>query len=41
LYEAELATVGFTHCETGCALAEKWHLGSDTIQVIAHHHDVE
>jgi len=40
-HEAEHATMGFTHCETGRALAEKWHLGSDIIQVIAHHHAVE
>jgi putative nucleotidyltransferase with HDIG domain len=36
--EAELATMGFTHCQTGQALAEKWHMAPDTIQVIAHHH---
>lgn len=41
LEEAELATMGFTHCETGSALAEKWHLSEDIIQVIAHHHAVE
>jgi HD-like signal output (HDOD) protein len=39
--EAEFATMGFTHCESGRALAEKWHLGPDTIQVIAHHHRPE
>jgi putative nucleotidyltransferase with HDIG domain len=39
--EAELATMGFTHCETGRALAEKWHLANDMIQVIAHHHAPE
>jgi HD-like signal output (HDOD) protein len=36
--EAELARMGFTHCDSGRALAEKWHLADDTIQVIAHHH---
>jgi putative nucleotidyltransferase with HDIG domain len=41
LVEAERAMMGFTHCETGRALAEKWHLGEDIIQVIAHHHDIE
>ena len=41
LEEAELATMGFTHCETGSALAEKWNLSEDIIQVIAHHHAVE
>jgi len=38
LDEAERATMGFTHCETGRALAENWHLAPDMIQVIAHHH---
>lgn len=38
LEEAERATMGFTHCETGRALAEKWHLGKDLVQVIAYHH---
>ena len=41
LDEAERATMGFTHCETGRALAEKWHLASDMVQVIAHHHTPE
>lgn len=41
LDEAELATMGFTHCESGRALAEKWHLSEDIVQVIAHHHAVE
>lgn len=41
LYEAERATMGFTHCETGRALAEQWNLASDMIQVIAHHHAIE
>ena len=41
LDEAEHATMGFTHCETGRALAEKWNLADDIIQVIAHHHAIE
>jgi len=41
LYEAELATMGFTHCDTGRALAEKWHLSPDLVQVIARHHESE
>lgn len=41
LHEAELATMGFTHCETGRALAEKWKLADDVTEVIAHHHAVE
>ena len=39
--EAERATMGFTHSESGAALASQWKLFPDTIQVIAHHHDVE
>jgi putative nucleotidyltransferase with HDIG domain len=38
---AELATMGFTHCDSGRALAEKWDLSQDLIEVIAHHHAVE
>ena len=41
LDHAELASMGFTHCESGRALAEKWHLTEDIIQVIAYHHTVE
>ena len=41
IHEAERTTMGFTHCDTGRALAEKWHLASDMVQVIAHHHDPE
>ena len=39
--EAERITMGFTHCDTGRALAEKWHLAEDMIEVIAHHHSPE
>jgi putative nucleotidyltransferase with HDIG domain len=39
--EAERVTMGFTHCETGRLLAEKWHLAPDMIRVIAHHHAPE
>jgi putative nucleotidyltransferase with HDIG domain len=41
LDDAEHATMGFTHCETGQALAEKWKLADDVIEVIAHHHAIE
>ncbi len=41
LDDAELSTMGFTHCESGRALAERWHLADDMIQVIAHHHAPE
>jgi len=40
LDEAEQATMGFTHCETGKALAERWNLADDLIDVIAYHHDI-
>jgi putative nucleotidyltransferase with HDIG domain len=41
LNEAELAIMGFTHCDAGRALAEKWKIADDLIEVIAHHHAVE
>jgi putative nucleotidyltransferase with HDIG domain len=41
LHEAERAVMGFTHCETGHALAVKWNLSKDIQEVIAHHHDHE
>lgn len=39
--EAESTAMGFTHCESGAALAEQWRLFPDMIQVIANHHHVE
>ncbi len=41
LHQAEQAAMGFTHCETGHALAEKWKLADDILDAIAHHHAVE
>jgi putative nucleotidyltransferase with HDIG domain len=41
LHEAEAVTMGFTHCETGQALAEHWGLSPEITEVIAHHHCVE
>jgi putative nucleotidyltransferase with HDIG domain len=41
LGEAEQATMGFTHSETGQALAEKWKLADDITDVIAYHHAIE
>ncbi|MFZ0992312.1 MAG: HDOD domain-containing protein [Candidatus Sulfotelmatobacter sp.] len=38
---AELNTMGFTHCESGAALAELWNLSEEMAQVIGHHHDPE
>jgi putative nucleotidyltransferase with HDIG domain len=37
---AELATMGFTHCDTGQALAVQWKLSEDLAQVITWHHSV-
>lgn len=39
--EAERISMGFTHCESGRVLAEKWHLPEDLVQVIAYHHNPE
>ena len=33
--------MGFTHCESGMALAEKWKMADDIVEVIAHHHAIE
>jgi putative nucleotidyltransferase with HDIG domain len=41
LDEAEHATMGFSHSDSGAVLAAQWKLFPDTIQVIAHHHEVE
>jgi HD-like signal output (HDOD) protein len=41
LEQAEFESMGFTHSESGRALAERWRMSDDTIQVIAHHHSVE
>ena len=41
LVDAERAAMGFTHCETGQALAEKWKLADDIVEVIADHHAIE
>jgi HD-like signal output (HDOD) protein len=41
LEDAERSTMGFTHCESGRALAELWNLSDDLIHVIAHHHHPE
>ena len=41
LDQAEQATMGFTHCDSGQALAEKWKLDAEIIEVIAYHHAIE
>jgi HD-like signal output (HDOD) protein len=37
LHEAEQAVLGFTHCESGQLLAERWDLSPDLNEVIAFH----
>ena len=39
LHEAEMATLGLNHCETGKMVAERWHLTTDLIEVVSCHHD--
>lgn len=41
LHEAEMQTMGFTHCESGRMLAERWHLSPELSEVISRHHDVQ
>jgi DNA-binding response OmpR family regulator len=38
LNEAEQRILGFTHCESGRLLAERWELPADLIEVVALHH---
>lgn len=38
LHDAELPALGFTHCESGRILAERWELSTDLRQVVALHH---
>lgn len=39
--EAEREAIGFTHEDTGAALARQWNLGKNLVEVIAHHHAPE
>jgi HD-like signal output (HDOD) protein len=41
LNEAEQAVLGFTHCESGRLLAERWELSPDLIEVVSLHHTPE
>jgi HD-like signal output (HDOD) protein len=41
LHEAEEKCLGFTHCDSGGLLAEKWALPSDLIEVVTSHHAPE
>ena len=38
LHEAELSVLGFTHCESGRLLADRWELAADLRQVVSFHH---
>jgi two-component system, OmpR family, copper resistance phosphate regulon response regulator CusR len=38
LHEAEQEVLGFTHCESGRLLAERWQLSPDLIEVVGLHH---
>jgi HD-like signal output (HDOD) protein len=38
LHEAEQKLLGFTHCESGRLLGERWGLSPDLIEVVALHH---
>jgi len=40
LDEAERATLGFTHSDTGRVLAEAWKIPADLIEAIELHHDI-
>lgn len=41
LHEAELRSLGFTHCDSGRLLAENWGLAADLVEVVALHHSTE
>jgi len=41
LHEAEQAVLGFTHCESGRLLADKWELSNDLKEVVSLHHSLQ
>ena len=41
LHEAEQSVLGFTHCESGRLLADRWELAPDLREVVSHHHTLE
>jgi HD-like signal output (HDOD) protein len=41
LHEAEERCLGFTHCDSGGLLAEKWQLPAGLIEVVTYHHAPE
>lgn len=40
VYEAELQVLGFTHCDIGEWLCNRWNFPEDLVNPIAHHHDL-
>lgn len=41
LHEAEQSVLGFTHCDSGQLLANRWELSADLREVVALHHSPE
>jgi HD-like signal output (HDOD) protein len=41
LHEAEQKSLGFTHCDSGRLLAERWELAPDLLEVVSNHHTPE
>lgn len=41
LHEAEEKTLGFTHCDSGRLLANRWELSPDLCEVVSSHHALE
>jgi len=39
LHEAEMKSLGLTHCDAGTIVSERWHFTPDLVAVISHHHD--
>jgi len=38
LHEAEMKTLGLTHCDAGKIVAERWHFSADLVAVVGYHH---
>lgn len=41
LHEAEQTYMGFSHCDSGRLLAERWKLAPELIEVVSYHHSPE
>jgi len=41
LHEAEQSVLGFTHCESGRLLVDKWELSPDLREVVSLHHNLQ